>query len=235
MAPIGKHPPLWPSENQRPLDTSKRASKTMLCPQISSEAARGPLFSPPGTMLVDAVTSGSKGSTASQRRQQHSPSGLTPCPCRVLEEPTGMSPVSLSTNATQPLVFCTMHRDHGGRGGPASAQHLQRLSGISSSLLLAAMNSSRLDSLPMPEGSPSKSSLLEFRYSLFSLVSLQMADCTGQQMWGQRWVPRWPVAASPSPDLHTQAARSAGSGTGSRSPGAPTGRCTGIAPRSGCC
>ena len=59
---------------------------------------------------------------------------------------------------------------------PASARHLHRLSGISSRLLLAAMNSSRLDSLPMPEGSPSKSSLLELRYSLLSLVSLQMAD-----------------------------------------------------------
>ena len=97
-----------------------------------------------------------------------------------------MSPVSLSTNSSQPLVFCTMHRDHVGRGGPTSAQHLQRLSGISSSLLLAAMNSSRLDSLPMPEGSPSKSSWLEFRYSLFSLVSLQMADCRGHSRCGVR-------------------------------------------------
>lgn len=59
---------------------------------------------------------------------------------------------------------------------PPARPHLQRLSGISSRLLLAAMNSSRLASLPMPEGSPSKSRLLEFRYSFFSLVSLQMAD-----------------------------------------------------------
>lgn len=58
----------------------------------------------------------------------------------------------------------------------APPPHLQRLSGISSRLLLAAMNSSRLASLPMPEGSPSKSRRFEFRYSFFSLVSLQMAD-----------------------------------------------------------
>lgn len=64
----------------------------------------------------------------------------------------------------------------GPRAPPSLARHLQRLSGISSRLLSAAANSSRLDSLPMPEGSPSKSSLLEFRYSLFSLASLQMAD-----------------------------------------------------------
>lgn len=62
------------------------------------------------------------------------------------------------------------------------APYLHRLSGMSSRLLLAAMNSSRLVSLPMPEGIPSKSSLLEFRYIFFSLVSLQMAD------WGRR---RW--------------------------------------------
>lgn len=60
--------------------------------------------------------------------------------------------------------------------------YLHKLSGMSSRLLLAAMNSSRLVSLPMPEGIPSKSSLLEFRYIFFSLVSLQMAD------WGRgRW------------------------------------------------
>lgn len=54
--------------------------------------------------------------------------------------------------------------------------YLHRLSGMSSRLLLAAMNSSRLVSLPMPEGIPSKSSLLEFRYIFFSFVNLQMAD-----------------------------------------------------------
>lgn len=47
---------------------------------------------------------------------------------------------------------------------------------MSSRLLLAAMNSVRLDSLPTPGGTPSKSSLLELRYSFFSLDSLQMAD-----------------------------------------------------------
>lgn len=64
--------------------------------------------------------------------------------------------------------------------------HLQRLSGISSRLLLAAMNSSRLASLPMPEGSPSKSRWLEFRYSFFSLVSLQMADWRESRQGGVR-------------------------------------------------
>lgn len=61
----------------------------------------------------------------------------------------------------------------------AGPTHLQRLSGMSSRLLLAAMNSSRLASFPMPEGMPSKSNLLEFRYSFFSFVTLQMAD------WGR--------------------------------------------------
>ena len=63
--------------------------------------------------------------------------------------------------------------------------YLQRLSGMSSRLLLAAMNSSRLASLPMPEGIPSKSSLLEFRYIFFSLVSLQMADWGRRRWWGE--------------------------------------------------
>lgn len=54
--------------------------------------------------------------------------------------------------------------------------HLQSPSGISSRLLLAAMNSVRLDSLPMPGGTPSKSSLFELMYSFFSLDSLQIAD-----------------------------------------------------------
>lgn len=67
--------------------------------------------------------------------------------------------------------------------------NLQRLSGMSSRLLLAAMNSSRLASLPMPEGIPSKSSLLELRYIFFSLVSLQMAD------WGRR---TWQSKGEPS-------------------------------------
>lgn len=58
---------------------------------------------------------------------------------------------------------------------------LHRLSGMSSRLLLAAMNSSRLASLPMPEGIPSKSSLLEFRYIFFNLVNLQIADCGRRQ------------------------------------------------------
>lgn len=74
-----------------------------------------------------------------------------------------------------------------------SCQHLQRLSGISSRLLLAAMNSSRLVSLPMPEGSPSKSSLLEFRYNFFSFVSLQMADWRGGHQLEQN------LALLPSP------------------------------------
>lgn len=71
--------------------------------------------------------------------------------------------------------------------------YLHRLSGMSSRLLLAAMNSSRLTSLPMPEGIPSKSSLLEFRYIFFSLVSLQMAD------WGRR---RWWGEGEPRPRRH---------------------------------
>lgn len=54
--------------------------------------------------------------------------------------------------------------------------HLQSPSGISSRLLLAAMNSVRLESLPTPGGTPSKSSLFEFTYSFFSLDSLQIAD-----------------------------------------------------------
>lgn len=53
---------------------------------------------------------------------------------------------------------------------------LQSPSGMSSRLLLAAMNSVRLDSLPTPGGTPSKSSLLELTYSFFSLDSLQIAD-----------------------------------------------------------
>lgn len=64
---------------------------------------------------------------------------------------------------------------------------------MSSRLLLAAMNSSRLTSLPMPDGIPSKSSLLEFRYIFFSLVSLQMAD------WGRR---RWYGEGEPRPWRH---------------------------------
>lgn len=79
---------------------------------------------------------------------------------------------------------------------PALPQHLQRLSGISSRLLLAAMNSSRPVSLPMPEGSPSKSNLLEFRYNFFSLVSLQMADCRGA---GEGWVVRAESSSFPPP------------------------------------
>lgn len=54
--------------------------------------------------------------------------------------------------------------------------HLQSPSGISSRLLLAAMNSVRLESLPMPGGTPSKSNLLELMYSFFNLDSLQIAD-----------------------------------------------------------
>lgn len=54
--------------------------------------------------------------------------------------------------------------------------NLHSPSGMSSRLLLAAMNSVRLDNLPTPGGTPSKSSLLEFTYSFFSLDSLQMAD-----------------------------------------------------------
>lgn len=38
------------------------------------------------------------------------------------------------------------------------------------------MNSVRLDSLPMPGGTPSKSNLFELMYNFFSLDSLQMAD-----------------------------------------------------------
>lgn len=56
---------------------------------------------------------------------------------------------------------------------------------MSSRLLLAAMNSSRLASFPMPEGIPSKSSLLELRYIFFSLVSLQMADWGRKRWWGE--------------------------------------------------
>lgn len=82
------------------------------------------------------------------------------CPFCIMPKPTGWVPAILGFNAI-PCPACP---------------YLQRLSGISSRLLLAAMNSSRLASLPMPEGSPSKSRLLEFRYSFFSLVSLQMAD-----------------------------------------------------------
>lgn len=48
------------------------------------------------------------------------------------------------------------------------------------------MNSSRLASLPIPEGSPSKSRWLEFRYSFFSLVSLQMADWRESRQGGVR-------------------------------------------------
>lgn len=55
--------------------------------------------------------------------------------------------------------------------------YLQSPSGISSRLLLAAMNSTRLDSFPTPDGTPSKSSLFEFKYSFFSLDNLQIADC----------------------------------------------------------
>lgn len=54
--------------------------------------------------------------------------------------------------------------------------HLQSPSGMSSRLLFAAMNSVRLESLPTPGGTPSKSSLLELMYSFFSLDSLQIAD-----------------------------------------------------------
>lgn len=58
----------------------------------------------------------------------------------------------------------------------SGASHLQSPSGMSSRLLLAAMNSVRLESLPTPGGTPSKSSLLELMYSFFSLDSLQIAD-----------------------------------------------------------
>lgn len=54
--------------------------------------------------------------------------------------------------------------------------YLQSPSGMSSRLLLAAMNSVRLESFPTPGGTPSKSSLFEFTYSFFSLDSLQIAD-----------------------------------------------------------
>lgn len=54
--------------------------------------------------------------------------------------------------------------------------HLQSPSGMSSRLLFAAMNSVRLESLPTPGGTPSKSSLFELMYSFFSLDSLQIAD-----------------------------------------------------------
>lgn len=80
---------------------------------------------------------------------------------------------------------------------PAPPQHLHRLSGISSRLLLAAINSSRLASLPMPEGSPSKSSLLEFRYNLLSLVSLQMADCRGHRQGPGQGRERQPAGPPP--------------------------------------
>lgn len=80
---------------------------------------------------------------------------------------------------------------------------------MSSRLLLAAMNSSRLASLPTPEGSPSKSSLLEFRYSFFSLVSLQMADWRGRSRGGSQGSREGGPATfpSPSPGRDAQAAR----------------------------
>lgn len=62
------------------------------------------------------------------------------------------------------------------RGSSTSFTNLQSPSGISSRLLLAAMNSVRLDSFPTPGGTPSKSNLLEFTYSFFSFDSLQIAD-----------------------------------------------------------
>lgn len=96
----------------------------------------------------------------------------------VIGQARGMSFRDITTQS--PCLFL-------GTGGTwlLTVPYLHRLSGMSSRLLLAAMNSSRLTSLPMPEGMPSKSSLLEFRYIFFSLVSLQMADWGRRRHWAE--------------------------------------------------
>lgn len=164
---------------------------------------------------------------------QGNPSGLIPV--RVLRhcaeghpywEALAQDCVGFLRKAESTRPSCTLCRGHRVGSGydaggllchkasrPHAPQHLHRLSGISSRLLLAAMNSSRLVSLPMPEGSPSKSSLLEFTYNFFSLASLQMADWRGDTgMAGgggsQGQEPgQLSSLPSPSPGLHVRAAR----------------------------